>query len=162
MLSLKKVSGLVSNLRLTVCRQIYLSRKNESDDFKNSNNQAEMDEIPTPNVGMEKTINSVTLLGRVGSNPVKRGSIEHPVVTFSLATNSNYSYASGEVNQKTEWHRICVFKPYLRDSTFKYTMKGQRVLVQGRIIYGEVKESDGQLRHTCSIVADDVIFFKNG
>lgn len=71
-------------------------------------------------------------------------------------------YILGEVNQKTEWHRICVFKPYLRDSTFKYTMKGQRVLVQGRIIYGEVKESDGQLRHTCSIVADDVIFFKNG
>lgn len=67
---------------------------------------------------------------------------------------------SGEVNQKTEWHRICVFKPFLRDSTIKYTSKGQRVLVQGRIIYGEIKDSDGQLRHTSSIVADDVIFFK--
>lgn len=37
----------------------------------------------------------MTLLGRVGSNPVKRGSPDHPVVTFSLATNSNYSYANG-------------------------------------------------------------------
>ena len=43
-------------------------------------------------------INSVTLLGRVGSNPVKRGSVDHPVVTFSLATNSNYSYANGLLN----------------------------------------------------------------
>ncbi len=44
-------------------------------------------------------INSVTLLGRVGSNPVKRGSLEHPVVTFSLATNSNYSYPNGLLNE---------------------------------------------------------------
>jgi len=54
-----------------------------------------------------------------------------------------------------------VFKPYLRDSTLKYTNKGQRVIVQGRIIYGEVKEPEGNLRHTCSIIADDVICFRN-
>ncbi len=40
-------------------------------------------------------INSVTLLGRIGTNPVQRGSIEHPVVTFPLATNSNYKYSNG-------------------------------------------------------------------
>nr|SVE78669.1 EOG090X0O5J [Daphnia lumholtzi] len=127
----------------------------------NTINQAE-DENASVGVSVEKTINSVTLLGRVGSNPVKRGSPDHPVVTFSLATNSNYSYANGDITQKTEWHRICVFKPYLRESTFKYTAKGQRVLIQGRIVYGEIKEPEGQLRHTSSIVADDVIFFKNG
>jgi single-strand DNA-binding protein len=54
-----------------------------------------------------------------------------------------------------------VFKPYLRDSILKYTNKGQRVFVQGRIIYGEVKEPEGNLRYTCSIVADDVIYFRN-
>lgn len=69
---------------------------------------------------------------------------------------------AGDVTQKTEWHRICVFKPYLRDSTFKYTSKGQRVLVQGRIIYGEIRDAEGQVKPTTSIVADDVIFFKNG
>ncbi len=71
------------------------------------------------------------------------------------------SFPKGEVNQKTEWHRICVFKPYLRDSILKYTNKGQRVFVQGRIIYGEVKEPEGNSRHTSSIVADDVIYFRN-
>lgn len=81
------------------------------------------------------------------------------VKTFNCFISSKILIV-GEVNQKTEWHRICVFKPFLRDSTFKYTSKGQRVLVQGRIIYGEIKDSDGQFRHTSSIVADDVIFFK--
>nr|CAG4647623.1 EOG090X0O5J [Megafenestra aurita]SVE92823.1 EOG090X0O5J [Megafenestra aurita] len=148
--------------------QFKKSRQIDSEDWKNTNSRDSLDSdeieegVPSNTSGLEKTINSVTLLGRVGSNPVKRGSVEHPVVTFSLATNSNYSYSNGDVTQKTEWHRICVFKPYLRDSTFKYTSKGQRVLVQGRIIYGEIRDAEGQVKPTTSIVADDVIFFKNG
>lgn len=35
-------------------------------------------------------INKVTLLGRVGADPQKRGSEEHPVVVFSMATHQNY------------------------------------------------------------------------
>nr|SVE73994.1 EOG090X0O5J [Daphnia atkinsoni] len=166
MFSLKTWNAFLPTVaRLSSCRQIFVScRKQIDDEWRpptNIDNQAE-NENASVGVSVEKTINSVTLLGRVGSNPVKRGSSDHPVVTFSLATNSNYSYANGDVTQKTEWHRICVFKPYLRDSALKYTSKGQRILVQGRIIYGEVKEPEGQLRHTSSIVADDVIFFKNG
>ena len=42
----------------------------------------------------------------------------------------------------------------------KYTSKGQRVLIQGRLIYGEIKDNTGVLRQTSSVVADDVIYFK--
>lgn len=35
-------------------------------------------------------INQVSLLGRVGGEPQKRGTDKHPVVIFSLATNSRY------------------------------------------------------------------------
>lgn len=35
-------------------------------------------------------INQVTLLGRVGGDPQKRGSEEHPVVVFSLATHQSF------------------------------------------------------------------------
>ncbi|XP_046657673.1 single-stranded DNA-binding protein, mitochondrial-like [Daphnia pulicaria] len=164
MLTLKSGSRFISNMsRFALSRQIYLScrKQVDSDEWRTHLTNNNTGGTTPLTVGVEKTINSVTLLGRVGSNPVKRGSLEHPVVTFSLATNSNYSYPNGDVNQKTEWHRICVFKPYLRDSILKYTNKGQRVFVQGRIIYGEVKEPEGNLRYTCSIVADDVIYFRN-
>ncbi|CAG7826355.1 unnamed protein product [Allacma fusca] len=107
---------------------------------------------------VEKTMNQVTLLGRVGQDPQKRGSEEHPVVVFSLATHNNYQQA-GALLQKTDWHRICVFKPYLRESVYRYMSKGQRVLVQGRITYGDVQDEHGVSRTTTSIIADDVTFF---
>lgn len=40
-------------------------------------------------------MNQITLLGRVGGEPQKRGSLEHPVVIFSLATHTHYKYESG-------------------------------------------------------------------
>ncbi|XP_012282297.1 single-stranded DNA-binding protein, mitochondrial isoform X2 [Orussus abietinus] len=108
---------------------------------------------------LEKSINQVTLLGRVGNEPQKRGTEEHPVITFSIATHELYKYETGDYVQRTNWHRICVFRPKLRDTVYNYLRKGQRVLVNGRLSYGEVKDEDGQVRPTTAIIADDVIFF---
>ncbi|XP_050544498.1 single-stranded DNA-binding protein, mitochondrial isoform X2 [Daktulosphaira vitifoliae] len=114
-------------------------------------------ESPMP-LKIEKTLNSVTLLGRVGAEPQKRGSEDHPVVVFSLATHQNY-IQNNENTQKTEWHRVVVFKPGLRDSVYNYLQKGQRVYVSGRLMYGELKDDSGNTRTTASVAADDVIFF---
>ncbi|KAF5284993.1 hypothetical protein FQR65_LT02304 [Abscondita terminalis] len=109
---------------------------------------------------VEKTLNSVQLLGRVGAEPQRKGSTEHPVVVFSLATHTNYRYESGEFLQRTEWHRVICFKPGLRETIMNYMKKGQRVHVMGRITYGEVKGDDGKSRSTTAIQAEDVIFFQ--
>uniref|UniRef100_A0A6M2E472 Putative single-stranded dna-binding protein mitochondrial n=1 Tax=Amblyomma tuberculatum TaxID=48802 RepID=A0A6M2E472_9ACAR len=111
---------------------------------------------------LEKSINQVTLLGRVGIEPQLRGTDANPVVVFTLATNSNYRYETGEVQQKTQWHRISVFKPFLRNSVHQYTRKGSRVLVQGRLVYGEVTDTKGATHVTSTVVADDVIFLSQG
>ncbi|XP_071877260.1 mitochondrial single stranded DNA-binding protein [Bombus fervidus] len=115
----------------------------------------------TMNTKLEKTINQVTLLGRVGGDAQKRGNEEHPVVIFSLATHSNYRYMNGDFVQRTEWHRICVFKPSLRDNVLNYLKKGQRIYVSGKITYGEFKDEDGNTKSSTSIIADDVIFFQS-
>lgn len=134
--------------------------------MKNSNESFFDTEESTPEpvsttVTREKTINSVTLLGRLGSAPQKRGTETHPVVVLSLATHINMTNSQGEVHQKTEWHRICVFKPHLRETAYNYAAKGNRVMVQGRLLYGEVTDSNGTTQNTVSIVADDIIYFKN-
>ncbi|CAG9091248.1 hypothetical protein JYU34_009633 [Plutella xylostella] len=108
----------------------------------------------------EKTINQVTLLGRVGADPQKRGTEERPVVNFSLATHFNYRYESGDMLQRTDWHRVSVFKPSLRDTVYNYLKKGQRVYVTGKLSYGEIKLDDGQVRTASTVIADDVIFFQ--
>lgn len=106
-------------------------------------------------------LNQVTLLGRVGADPQKRGSEEHPVINFPLATHYSYKYESGDMLQRTDWHRISIFKPGLRDTVYKYLKKGQRVYITGKLSYGEVKMDDGQVRTASTIIADDVIFFQN-
>ena len=65
----------------------------------------------------------------------------------------------GQFMQRTDWHRICVFKPSLRESVYNFMKKGQRVMVNGRLSYGEVKDDDGNARSTTAIIADEVIFF---
>ena len=62
--------------------------------------------------------------------------------------------------QRTDWHRVCVFKPNLRESVYNFLKKGQRVLVNGRLSYGEIKDEDGNAKPTTAIIAEDVIFFQ--
>ncbi|KAL4113324.1 hypothetical protein QTP88_016967 [Uroleucon formosanum] len=124
--------------------------------FRNNYTQ----EAPLP-IKIEKTINKVTLLGRVGADPQKRGTEEHPVVVFSLATHQNYINNNEESTQKTDWHRIVVFRPGLRDTVYNYLQKGQRVHISGRLIYGELKDESGTTRTTTSVAADDIIFFNS-
>ncbi|CAK1551875.1 unnamed protein product [Leptosia nina] len=109
----------------------------------------------------EKTINQVTLLGRVGADPQKRGTEERPVINFPLATHFSYKYESGDVLQKTDWHRVSVFKPGLRDTVYKFLKKGQRVYVTGKLSYGEIKLDDGQVRSASTVIAEDIIFFQS-
>lgn len=100
------------------------------------------------------------LIGRVGRDPEKKGTSDHPITVFSMATHTNYRYESGEFMQRTEWHRVVCFKPGLREIVLNYLKKGQRVFVTGRITYGEIKTEDGQVRNTTAIAADDVIFLQ--
>ena len=62
--------------------------------------------------------------------------------------------------QRTDWHRICVFEPNLCEIVFTYLKKGQRVLVEGKITYGEFKDEEGTTKTSSSVIADDVIFFQ--
>lgn len=97
----------------------------------------------------ERSLNRITLIGRAGADAQLKGSIEHPVVIFNLATSSN---------QKTEWHRISVFKPGLRTLAENYVKSGQRLFVEGKISYGHIVDAQGNALPTTSIIADDIVF----
>lgn len=54
-----------------------------------------------------------------------KGTEERPVVVFSLATNVNIkTEEEGEYSQKTNWHRISVFKQSLRRVCMEHVKKG--------------------------------------
>ena len=111
----------------------------------------------------EKSINQVTLLGRVGLEPQIRGTEENPVTTFNLATNSswrniNSRAGDSEWNKRTDWHNVVVCKPGLRELAYNNIVKGSRLHVTGKLMYGEYLDRQGVKRQTTSIVCDDIIF----
>lgn len=67
---------------------------------------------------------------------------------------------SGDWAQRTDWHQVAVFRPDLRENVKNYLTKGQRVLLFGKITYGEYRDKEGNTRSTSSIVADDITFFQ--
>ena len=102
-------------------------------------------------------MNSVTLLGRVGADPQLRGT-NGQAVTFSLATNERWmSKQTDTWEERISWHNIAIFKDGLRQSIYDNVTKGHRVLIQGKINYGQIEDQAGIVRKTTTIIADDVI-----
>ncbi|XP_049571071.1 single-stranded DNA-binding protein, mitochondrial isoform X1 [Orcinus orca] len=109
---------------------------------------------------LERSLNRVQLLGRVGQDPVMR-QVEgkNPVTIFSLATNEmwrsgeNETHQIGDVSQKTTWHRISVFRPGLRDVAYQYVKKGSRIYVEGKVDYGEYMDKNNVRRQATTIIA---------
>jgi single-strand DNA-binding protein len=62
-------------------------------------------------------LNSVTIVGFVGSAPEKRPSRASGVkfTVFSAATQRSWKNARDEWTSKTEWHRVCLFRPRLAE-----------------------------------------------
>lgn len=67
---------------------------------------------------------------------------------------------NGDWLQRVDWHKIAVFKPQLRESVMNYLSKGQRVLLNGKVSYGEIKDKDGVTRPSTTIIADEIVFFQ--
>ncbi|KAM4748099.1 single-stranded DNA-binding protein, mitochondrial [Rhinophrynus dorsalis] len=118
---------------------------------------------------LERSLNRVQLLGRVGQDPVMRQADgKNPVTIFSLATNelwrsgeSEVFSTGGDINQKTTWHRISIFRPGLRDVAYQHVKKGARIYVEGKIDYGEYTDKNNVRRQATTIIADNIIFLSD-
>ncbi|XP_077399631.1 single-stranded DNA-binding protein, mitochondrial [Vanacampus margaritifer] len=117
---------------------------------------------------LERSINRVQLLGRVGQDPVMRQvDGRNPVTIFSLATNEMWrsgeseTSPSSDISQKTSWHRVSVFKPGLRDVAYQYIKKGARIMVEGKLDYGEYVDKNQVRRQATTIIADNIIFLSD-
>jgi single stranded DNA-binding protein len=62
-------------------------------------------------------LNSVTLVGFVGSDPEQRQAKGNgsKFAVLSVATQRSWKNADDEWSSKTDWHRVVVFRPRLAD-----------------------------------------------
>ena len=81
-------------------------------------------------------LNSVTLIGFVGSDPqqyqAKRNSAKMTVL--SVATRRSWKNAEDEWASKTEWHRIAIFRPQLAQQVASTVKKGSHIAVTGELV----------------------------
>jgi len=73
-------------------------------------------------------INSVTLVGFVGSDPELRQAKGNGsnFTVISVATQRSWKNADDEWSSKTEWHRIVLFRPRLADHVASTIKKGAK------------------------------------
>lgn len=117
---------------------------------------------------MSRSVNKAMLIGNLGNDPeIRTTAGGGKVATFSLATSRSWSGASGEKQEKTEWHRCVAWNGKstgmgLADIVEKYCRKGERVYVEGSIEYGQWKDKEGQTRYTTEIKVRELMLLGSG
>ncbi len=98
------------------------------------------------------TVNKAILIGRLGADPeVRYTPAGDAVATFNLATNEVWRDAEGNLKDKTEWHRVVVWRR-LAEICGDYLKKGSHVYVEGRLTTRKWTDKDGHQRTTTEII----------
>ena len=77
-------------------------------------------------------MNKVILIGNVGQAPELKHVNETPYCIMSVATNESYKDKDGNMQTKTEWHNVVLWKNQA-DFAVKYIKKGSKVGVEGKL-----------------------------
>ena len=103
-------------------------------------------------------VNTVFLIGNVGADPeFKYLDAGTAVANFGLATSEKWKDKSGELQERTEWHRVSVFGKNA-ENVNQYVKKGAKVCVEGALRYRSVDNEDGTKRYYTDIIARNVTF----
>ncbi|MDR3491922.1 MAG: single-stranded DNA-binding protein [Gammaproteobacteria bacterium] len=102
------------------------------------------------------SVNKVILVGNLGKDPEVRYTPNGlAVANITIATTEAWKdKASGENQEKTEWHRVVMYNR-LAEITGEYLRKGSKVFIEGRLQTRKWQDkTSGQDRYTTEIVAD--------
>ena len=106
---------------------------------------------------MARSVNKVTLIGNLGNDPeMKALPSGNQVANLSIATTDSWrDKNSGEMQERTEWHRVVCFDR-LAEICGQYLRKGSRVYFEGSL-RTRSWEQDGQKRYTTEIVGREMM-----
>jgi len=100
------------------------------------------------------SVNKVILIGNLGRDPETRYMPEGGAITnISIATTEKWKDKTGDMQEKTEWHRVAFFGK-LAEIAGEYLKKGSQVYVEGRLQTRKWQDKDGQDKYTTEIVAN--------
>ncbi|MDN5249639.1 MAG: single-stranded DNA-binding protein [Alphaproteobacteria bacterium] len=111
-------------------------------------------ELPAKLYMSERSINRVSLLGRLGFDcEAKFLQNGDKFATLNVATNDVWrDKLNGELRSRTEWHRVVIFDTNLAEFAEKFAKKGRKVYVEGSLQTRRWQSADGTERFTTEVV----------
>ncbi|MBQ3774676.1 MAG: single-stranded DNA-binding protein [Ruminobacter sp.] len=107
-------------------------------------------------------VNKAILVGNLAAEPDFRmlNGGSNSVATVSLATNESFRDQNGNIQERTEWHRI-VFWGRLAEIARDYLHKGSQVYVEGKIRTRSYDDQNGQRKYITEIQVTDLQMLGN-
>ncbi|MEY0983247.1 single-stranded DNA-binding protein [Providencia alcalifaciens] len=100
-------------------------------------------------------VNKVILIGHLGQDPeIRYMPAGGAVANLTLATSESWrDKQTGEMREKTEWHRVCIFGK-LAEVAGEYLKKGSQVYIEGSLQTRKWQDQSGQDRYTTEVVVN--------
>lgn len=102
-----------------------------------------------------KGVNKCILIGNLGQDPeIRYMPSGGAVANLTLATSESWrDKQTGEMKEKTEWHRVCIFGK-LAEIAGEYLKKGSQVYIEGSLQTRKWQDQSGQDRYTTEVVVN--------
>ncbi len=111
---------------------------------------------------MAGSVNKVIILGNLGAPPeLKYLPSGQAVCEMRIATSEVFKDKNDQRQERTEWHKIVVWGK-TGENCAKFLGKGRQVYLEGRLQTRTWDDKDGNKRYTTEIVADNVVFLRDG
>src|SRR5687767_11463604 len=105
---------------------------------------------------MARGINKVILVGNLGNDPETRYSQSGAAITtISVATSESWKDKNGEMQERTEWHRVKFFGR-LAEIAGEYLKKGRQVYIEGSLRTEKYTDKAGVEKYATDIVANEM------
>lgn len=103
---------------------------------------------------MSGSVNKVIIIGALGRDPESRSLADGgKVVNLSVATSERWrDRNSGEMRDRTEWHRVVIWNEKLAEVAEKFLRKGSSVYLEGSLQTRKFTDQSGTERYTTEVV----------
>ncbi len=100
------------------------------------------------------SVNKAIIVGTLGHDTeVRYMNNGDAICNLSVATSESWKDKSGEKQERTEWHRVCMFGK-LAEIAGQYLAKGSSVYLEGKLQTRKWTDKDGVEKYTTEIIAD--------
>jgi len=99
----------------------------------------------------QRGVNKVILVGNLGNEPEFRAFDNGgAVANASLATSESWKDQQGQVQERTEWHRL-VFSNRLAEIARDYLKRGSQLYVEGKLSTRKWQDQQGNDQYTTEV-----------